>query len=610
MSRAVATGLILLGSLACTIDTLSANPTVGAAATQVAAPTFTRDIAPILWERCGSCHRPGASAPFSLVEYRDVLPRVRQMAQAVKARTMPPWLPEAGPLAFANERRLTTAEIGLIDDWVRLGAPQGNPADLPPRPTWTEGWQLGTPDLVVSLPAPYRVAQGEGDSFRAFVLPVPIATSRYVRGVEIRPGNPAAVHHASMAVDRTRGSRDLDAADSQPGFAGGMISEGARSPESRAIGWTPGMTTAFEPEGMAWRLDPGTDLVVQLHMLPPSPGAAVTVQPSVGLYFTDQPPTRLPLDFKLGSKTIDLPAGTAQYAVEDAIVLPAGVDVLSVYPHAHYLAREMSAVATLPDGRTLPLLSIKEWDFHWQDEYRYRTPVSLPAGTRVAMRFVYDNSAANQNVRGRPPAPVRYGPRSSDEMGDLWLRLVPATPDDYLALARVDRAHEMGKDIKAGEALVAREPADARARHALGLAYLGAGQLPEAIAQLREALKLEPGLLEAHNNLGHALQLGGRPFDALVEFREAVRLAPGNDVVRLNLANTLQDVGEVAESIAEYNASLALNPLSADAHNGLGTALAALGRFTEAEQQFQEALKLRPDHPDALQNLRQVQTLR
>ena len=370
------------------------------------------------------------------------------------------------------------------------------------------------------------------------------------------------------------------------------------------------MTTAFEPEGMAWRLDPVTDLVVQLHMLPPAPGAAATVQPSVGLYFTNQPPTRLPLDFKLGSKTIDLPAGATHVAVEDTIVLPVGVDVLSVYPHAHYLAREMTAVATLPDGRALALLTIKEWDFHWQDEYRYRTPVSLPAGTRIAMRFVDHNSAANQNVRGRPPAPVHDGPRSSDEMGDLWLRLVPGTADDYLTLARAYRAHEAAKNIKAGEALVARDPADARARHALGLAYLGAGRLPEAIAQLREALRLEPGLIEAHNNLGHALQLGGRLFDALVEFREAARLAPGSDVVRLNLANALQDVGEVAESTAEYTASLAINPSSADAHNGLGTALAALGRFGEAEQQFQEALKLRPDHPDAQQNLKQVQSLR
>ena len=134
-------GSSLLGSLACPIDNLTATGTGGAATTQVAAPTFTREYRADPRARCGSCHRPGASAPFSLIRYRDVLPRVRQMAQAVKARTMPPWLPEAGPLAFANERRLTSAEIGLIDEWVRLGAPQGDPADLQARPMWSEGWQ-------------------------------------------------------------------------------------------------------------------------------------------------------------------------------------------------------------------------------------------------------------------------------------------------------------------------------------------------------------------------------------------------------------------------------------------------------------------------------------
>ena len=603
--RASAAGLVLLGSLCFTQAVASTQ----AVATQAAAPTFNRDVAPLLWERCGACHRPGASAPFSLLEYRDVVPRARQIATAVKARTIPPWLPEAGDAAFANERRLATAEIDVIAQWVRQGAKQGDPADLPALPNWTDGWQLGTPDMVVSLPAPYQLARGETDSFRAFVLPVSLAASRYVRGVEIRPGNPRVVHHASMAVDRTRGSRDLDAADPAPGFAGGMISEGARSPESRAIGWTPGMTAAFEPEGMAWRLDPGTDLVVQLHMLPPA-GAGESVQPSVGLYFTDRAPTRLPMDFKLGSKIIDIPAGVTSYTIEDSVLLPVGVDVLSVYPHAHYLARQMTATATLPDGRVQSLVRITEWDFHWQDEYRYQSPLSLPAGTRVTMRFVYDNSAGNQNVRGRRPVAVRYGPRSSDEMGDLWLRLVPRTPDDYLTLARTYRAHELGKDIAAGEALVAERPADASARHALGLAYLGAGRLAEAVAQLNDALRLDPGHVEAHNNLGHALQLQERPSEALVQFREAARLAPGNDVVRLNVANALQDVGEVAEAIAEYQATLALNPASADAHNGLGTALAALGQFADAEQQFREALTLRPDHADAQRNLSQVLSLR
>ena len=190
-----------------------------------------------------------------------------------------------------------------------------------------------------------------------------------------------------------------------------MISEGARSPESRAIGWTPGSTSALEPDGMAWRLDAGTDLLVNVHMLAPAAGATEFLQPSVGFYFTSQPPARLPVDFKLGSKTIDIPAGASTYAIEDAYELPVDVEVLSVYPHAHYLAKEMRASATLPDGSVVPLIWIRNWNFHWQDEYRYTTPIRLPRGSRVQMRFTYDNSASNQ--ADRPPAAVSRDVRTT-----------------------------------------------------------------------------------------------------------------------------------------------------------------------------------------------------
>jgi Tfp pilus assembly protein PilF len=411
------------------------------------------------------------------------------------------------------------------------------------------------------------------------------------------------VHHASLSFDRTRASRLRDEADPLPGFSGGMFSDTARNPESRALGWTPGMTPSFEPDGMPWRLEKGSDLVLELHMIAPLTGGPQTVQPSVGFYFSDTPPARSPIDFKIGSKDIDIPAGRSGYAIEDRYTLPVDVDVLSVYPHAHYLAREMKAQATLPDGRVTPLIWIRNWDFHWQDDYRYATPIHLPRGSIVTMRYTYDNSAANKHNPRPAPAHVVFGPQSSDEMGDLWLRLLPKDAADAVILARSYQENELAKDIHLRERLVAEHPAEAKWRNALGASYLEAGRLDASLKQLEEAVRLAPDQAEAHNNLGEARRVGGDVTGAIAEFREAARLAPKNDVVQFNLANTLGDHGDLEEAIVHFRLGLALNPGVADAHNNLGVALASLGQIDEALAHFREALAIQPDYADAQENL-------
>jgi Flp pilus assembly protein TadD len=575
-----------------------------ASSAQAAPPlTFNKDIAPILWAHCATCHRPGEMAPFSLVDYNDVISRARQIATVTANHTMPPWLPEPGSGTFVNERRLKPEEIATIQEWVKAGAPRGAATDLPPRPTWTDGWQLGTPDLVVKLDEPFVLPQGGGEVFRNFAIPIPIATTRYVRGIEVRPGNARVVHHASLSFDRTRASRLRDEADPLPGFSGGMFSDTARNPESRALGWTPGMTPSFEPDGMPWRLEKGSDLVLELHMIAPLTGGPQTVQPSVGFYFSDTPPARSPIDFKIGSKDIDIPAGRSEYAIEDRYTLPVDADVLSVYPHAHYLAREMKAQATLPDGRVTPLIWIRNWDFHWQDDYRYATPIHLPRGSIVTMRYTYDNSAANKHNPRPAPAHVVFGPQSSDEMGDLWLRLLPKDAADAVILARSYQENELAKDIHLRERLVAEHPAEAKWRNALGASYLEAGRLDASLKQLEEAVRLAPDQAEAHNNLGEARRVGGDLTGAIAAFREASRLAPKNDVVQFNLANTLGDHGDLEEAIVHFRLGLALNPGVADAHNNLGVALASLGQIDEALAHFREALAIQPDYADAQENL-------
>jgi Flp pilus assembly protein TadD len=425
---------------------------------------------------------------------------------------------------------------------------------------------------------------------------------RYVRGMEVRPGNRHVVHHATLGIDRTRMSRLLDEADPEPGYEG-MFAEGAHSPESHALGWTPGMVPAMEPADMAWRLEAGSDLVIQLHMMPEHLHEPAPVRPSVGLFFTDTTPSRFPMDFKLGSKIIDIPAGQADYTTEDVYRLPVDVDVLSVYPHAHYLGKEMKAFATLPDGTLIWLLWIKDWNFNWQDRYRYKRPVLLPQGTIVTMRYTYDNSAANPRNPAHPPVRVRYGPQSSDEMGDLWLRLLPHSRADASVLARAFVDNELRKDVIVAERGVAEHPGDARWHNLLGTRYLESGRLAEGTAQLRDAVRLMPGDAEAHNNLAQALRSEGRLADALPQFQEASRLAPDNDQIHANLAAALQDHGDLDGAIRHLRAAVALNPNVAETRNNLGVALGSKGLVADAIVEFRRALTIRPDYGEAQNNL-------
>src|SRR6478609_5885094 len=166
--------------------------------------TFNADIAPRVWQHCAPCHRPGQMAPFPLLTYRDVVQHARQIVQATASRTMPPWLPANEYGTFADARALADEDIHRIAAWVDAGAPEGAADDHTQPPAWSDGWQLGRPDLVVELPEPYMVEPGAADEFRNFVLPLPLASTAFVRGIEVRPGNAHVVHHATIGIDRTR----------------------------------------------------------------------------------------------------------------------------------------------------------------------------------------------------------------------------------------------------------------------------------------------------------------------------------------------------------------------------------------------------------------------
>jgi tetratricopeptide (TPR) repeat protein len=562
--------------------------------------TFTKDIAPILWSRCASCHRPGEIGPFSLITYDDARRHATLIADVTARRIMPPWKPVAGKGDFQSVRRLTDPELELLQRWIEDGAPQGDPSALPPVPNWGDGWQLGQPDLVVRMPEQYLVPADGTDLFRTFVMPIPVAAARYVRAIEFHPGNARVVHHANLGVDRTRSSRQLDARDPEPGYAGSMERD-ARYPEGQLLGWTPGQAAHPVPEGTQWRLEPGSDLVVQLHLQPT--GRAERVGVSVGFFFTADLPVRTPTGLRLGSETIDIPAGVADYVVADRYRLPVDVEVLAVQPHAHNLARTMEALAELPDGTTRWLIAIDDWDFRWQDVYRYAAPIVLPKGTTLSMRYTYDNSAGNPRNPHHPPARVVWGQNTSDEMGDLWIQVIPRAAADEPILTADFRRKASEEDLAAYTKMMQGDPQNPLRHDAVATLYLDAGRYNEAIAEFRQSLQLNPDSAPTQYNLGFALSARGRREEAIAAFQAALRIDPDYAQAHNNLGALLQIGGQQDAALEHYRRAAALRPDNVESHTNLGQLLSIRGRPAEAAAQFAEALALRSDNIQALAGL-------
>lgn len=559
--------------------------------------TFTKQISPILFEKCAPCHRPGESAPFPLLTYEDARKHARQIADVTRRRFMPPWPPEPGYGDFADVRRLSDRQLDLLSRWAQGGAVEGDPAQLPPAPHFVEGWQLGEPDLILHITKPYHLAAGGGDVFRNFVLPVNLTRTRYVRAMELRPGEKRVVHHANLIVDRGRQLRRRDGLDGQPGFSGMDVeteASGEFDPESHLLFWKPGTPALEEPDDMAWRLDPGSDLIVNLHLQPS--GKPEIVDASVGLYFTDRAPTRKPMLVQLEHDgQIDIPAGARHSTVTDHLKLPMPVQVLAIYPHAHYLGKEIEAWAELPGGGRVPLLLIKDWDINWQAEYTYRKPVELPAGSTVAMRIVYDNSVDNLRNPNRPPVRVRAGNRSSDEMGHVWLQLLPVAQGDVDPRLILQQA-VMRRRLE-------KYPADFLAHFNLGASYQAMGKPEEALPFLKDAVRIRPESATARNNLASSLAALERPDEAIGQYQAALRLDPGYQDARYNLASVLASKGEAQAALAELTVYLKTSPDDMPALELAGRMEVAAGRVSESLAYFRRAAALAPDNGAVQTNL-------
>jgi Flp pilus assembly protein TadD len=513
-------------------------------------PDFAHDVAPIVYGNCAACHRPGGTGPFSLLSYQDVRKRAAQIAAVTHSRYMPPWLPDEGHGDFADERRLTDREIQILAQWAAAGAPEGPAAEAPKPPEFPGGWQLGTPDLVLEAAAPFAVPAAGPDLFWNFLFTPKLAAGRYVKAIEIRPGNPRVVHHANLLVDRA-GSAHRAAEAGSGGFSG-MDLTVVRSPfdpDGHFLFWKPGLPPHVEPDGFAWRLLPGDTLVLNTHLHPS--GKPEEARPSIGIYFTDAPPKHFPLLVQLEhDSALRIPAGARDFVVSDDFTLPMDVDVLAVYPHAHYLGKLLEGYATLPDGTRKWLIRIPDWDLNWQAVYYYREPVMLPQGTVVSMRFHYDNSAANVRNPNSPPRMVEAGNQTTDEMGHLWLELLPhGGGDRRLELQQAVMRHRREK-----------YPDDFAACFNLGALALARLDASGAVAMLERAVKLDGSRPDAHNMLGAALARVGRVGEAIVELRQALAERPDFANARLNLANALLRAGKIEEAVADYREVLAERP--------------------------------------------------
>jgi mono/diheme cytochrome c family protein len=411
--------------------------------------TFAETIAPIVYDNCVSCHRPGEAAPFSLISYDDVRNRGALIAAVTARRYMPPWQATHGYGDFADERRLTDAQIEAIGTWVKNGMPEGDTSKMPALPKFTTGWRLGTPDLVLEMPQEFEVPASGPDLFRNFVIPSRLLEDKWVRAVEFRPRARTVVHHALFAYVRSGAYAEMDGADGRPGFPG-LAPIGANpniTPAGPLGGWAVGASPRFLPEGLALPMARNSDVVVQMHFHPS--GKVERERSTIGIYFAEKPPDRmlrmlqLPGLFGIGAG-INIPPGEKNYVIERSATLPVDVRVFLANPHAHYLAKEFKATATLPDGSTKPLLWIQNWDFNWQDGYNYKEPVILPKGTRIDVRITYDNSATNPHNPSNPPQRVWWGEQSTDEMGSIGFGLIPVRREDETAWAEFAAAQLKG----------------------------------------------------------------------------------------------------------------------------------------------------------------------
>ncbi len=418
----------MLSDLAKTLIVLIVLITVVAAAeaqrsrpaTRNATPTFTRDIAPIMQQRCQACHRPQGLAPFPLVTYEETANRGHLIRLVTEARTMPPWKPVEGCGEFEGSGPLRPLEIETISKWVRSGMPEGDPRDLPPPPDFSDSWQFGEPDVALQLKEPF-IPPANDDSFQCFVLPGVSSQPRYVRAIDFRPGARKMVHHILAYVDTSNRAEELDAEDPSPGYS--CFGGPKFSPAAILGAWFPGAEPLVLPEGTSIVIPENGRVVLQVHYHPHH-GETAADQTEMALYLDDATP-KTPFEYLLAENTdFTIPAGDPAYRITASYDVTTPITALNIGTHAHWLAQTMKVEAVHPDGTRECLISIADWDPSWQGMYTFTEPKRLPAGTRLELEAIYDNTARNPRNPNSPPADVPYGEKATNEMCSAYVGFI------------------------------------------------------------------------------------------------------------------------------------------------------------------------------------------
>ncbi|MBV8270389.1 MAG: hypothetical protein JO252_29025 [Planctomycetaceae bacterium] len=362
----------------------------------VGAVTFAADVAPILQEKCQSCHRPGQVAPFALLTFAQARRWAGPIREAIEDRRMPPWHADPRHGHFANDRSLTARQRATLLAWVDQGMPLGDPRDLPPPRNFPESWAIGMPDVILQMPEPYIVAAQGILPYQRFRVPTHFTRDVWVQAAEARPGDRAVVHHICVFL-----------APDEP------YSEGLTDARRELVCYAPGDLPSVFPPGVAKLIPAGAELVIEVHYTPI--GVPRTDRSSVGLMLARQPVFHRAFTKGISRKDLEIPPGAANHAVASSFTFPDDAHLLSLMPHMHLRGKDFRYTAVYPDGRSEVLLEVPAYDFGWQSVYRLVEPRTMPRGTRIDCLAHFDNSAGNP-ANPDPTKTVRWGEQTYDEM--------------------------------------------------------------------------------------------------------------------------------------------------------------------------------------------------
>jgi hypothetical protein len=399
-----------------------------AAAQSANTPTFSKDVAPILFRNCVGCHRPGEMAPMPLLTFDQARPYARSIRARIELGTMPPWHAVAPAGTFSNEPRITAAEKKTLVDWASSGTPQGDPKDMPPAPVFPTGWTIGTPDSVLAMAQPYDVPASGEVAYQFFSIPTNFTEDKWVQAIEIRPGVRSVVHHVLVFATEPGGTPRVNpwtqvaagargaAAQANPALAQalrGRLIDGASARGPLIATTAPGTNALTFPSGSALRIKAGSVLTLQVHYT--TTGKPEKDRTSVGLIYAKQPPKQEVRSASFVGLQLRIPPGASNHRVDSHIEFNQDIHITALFPHTHLRGKSWEYRLTYPDGREEVVLSVPQYDFNWQTYYQFAKPLAVPKGSRLLAIAHYDNSA-NNKANPDPTVEVRWGDQTTEEM--------------------------------------------------------------------------------------------------------------------------------------------------------------------------------------------------